>query len=179
MKKLVLAAAALFVFNTSQAQVEKNITGMQLGLLGLDVYNEARLSDQVALRSQLALNAGIWGGSVYDKTGFILLPELSLEPKYYYNIVKRGKKGKNTKNNGANYLSMQVNYSPNWFAISNYDDLNIKNVISFIPTFGIRRNFAQDFNYEFKFGVGYGFVLGEDGNNGVIPDLSFKVGYDF
>ncbi|MGP2570006.1 hypothetical protein ACT4R9_05400 [Ornithobacterium rhinotracheale] len=45
MKKVLLAVAALLAFNASQAQVEKSITGLQLGLFGVDLNNETRLSE--------------------------------------------------------------------------------------------------------------------------------------
>ncbi|MCK0206124.1 hypothetical protein [Ornithobacterium rhinotracheale] len=180
MKKVLLAVAALLAFNASQAQVEKSITGLQLGLFGVDLNNETRLSEQVALRSAVGLNVGVWGGNFYDKTGFILYPKLSLQPKYYYNILSRKEQGKNVKNNSANYLSLQVNYTPDWFSISNYDNLRLINKLDIVPTFGIRRNFAQDFNYEFRVGLGYGTTFGEKNNvSGTVLDLGFKVGYDF
>ena len=105
---------------------------------------------------------------------------MTLQPKFYYNIGRRAEKGKNTKNNGANYLGLQVRYIPNWFVISNTENVSLSNQINFIPTFGIRRNFSENFNYEFKAGLGYGTTFGEKFNNsGAVLDLSIKVGYDF
>lgn len=124
--------------------------------------------------------AGIWGGTFYDKAGFILIPSINFQPKFYYNINKRAEKGKNIKNNGANYFSIQTRYIPNWFAISNYKNVKVISSISFIPTYGLRRNFGKNFNYEFKVGLGYATTIGEEKNSsGTVLDLGFKVGYDF
>ena len=78
MKKTITTLLFLAIINCSFAQnsaIEKSITGIQIGFLGTNVYNETRLSNEIALRSQFGLNAGIFGGSIYDKTGFILYPE--------------------------------------------------------------------------------------------------------
>ncbi len=186
-KKYFITFLFLGLINLSFSQdssVEKSITGIQIGLFGTDVYNESRLSNNIALRSQFGLNAGIFGGSLYDKTGFILYPKLSIEPKWYYNFDKRVAKNKNTKNNGANFYSLNIQYSPNWFEISNYENLETYNTLSIIPTWGFRRNFAKKFNYEFRIGLGYG-VSYRDSNTyledekGAVLDLGFKIGFDF
>lgn len=184
MKRLLIITFVLLGLGTMQAQntsVEKNIFGVQVGFLGGNAYNEHRLSDVFALRSQLSLHGGIWAGTMYEKTGFLLIPAASLETKWYYNLNRRAKKGKNFKNNGANYLSFRAEYLPNWFVISNYANLsNDSNVILLMPTFGIRRNFGRNFNYEFNVGYGYSQTLGQKPN--ISQDafmLSFKIGYDF
>lgn len=188
MKKTILLSAILLTTAFSNAQtstshtatVEKSVTGAQIGLFGLDIYNEAKLTDKIALRSEASLFPAIWGGDMYAKTGFAFYPALTLQPKYYYNIAKRAENGKNTKNNSANYFGLQVRYIPNWFVISNDKNLSLTNQLNFIPTFGIRRNFAENFNYEFKTGFGYGTTIGYDKNvSGAVLDLSIKIGYDF
>lgn len=188
MKKTILFFGILMISNLSNAQtsknqnstVEKSVTGAQIGLFGLDLYNEAKLADKVALRTELSLFPAIWGGDMYAKTGFAFYPAITLQPKFYYNIAKRAEEGKNTKNNSANYFGLQVRYIPNWFVISNEKNLNLSNQLNFIPTFGIRRNFSENFNYEFKAGYGYGTTFGYDNNtSGGVLDLSIKIGYDF
>ncbi|MHA6697085.1 hypothetical protein [Chryseobacterium sp. A321] len=79
----------------SSSRVEKSITGVQAGFLGLNVYNESRLASEIALRSSANLNAGFWFGDIMG-SGFVLAPELSVEPKYYYNLDRRARKGKST-----------------------------------------------------------------------------------
>lgn len=163
----------------TKVSVTKSVTGIQVGFFGTEFYNESKLNTYFALRSEFALNFAFWAGYSYEKEGYALVPSLNIYPKYYYNIVKRGeKKSKNIANNGANYFSLQIKYFPNWFVISNYDNLGVSNQVSFIPTFGIRRNFARKFNYEFKIGYGLGYVF-ENKNWERVFDLGFKIGYDF
>ena len=181
-KKLLLFSISLItIYGKAQdSDVEKNITGVQIGLFGLDIYNETKIANNTTLRAEASLFPAIWGGDLYSKTGFAFYPALTLQPKYYYNIEKRAEKGKNTKNNAGNYFGLQVRYIPNWFVISNSQNVALSNQINFIPTFGFRRNFAENFNYEFKAGLGYGTTFGEKFNeSGAVLDLSIKVGYDF
>ena len=182
MKKIALLTILLLSIFSAKAQnqnLEKNVLGLQVGLFGLDIYNESRLSENIALRSEVSFFPEMWGGDLYEKTGFAVIPALTIQPKYYYNIQKRAEKGKNIKNNSANYFGLQLRYLPDLFVISN-SDYRVSNQIHVIPTFGIRRNFSKNFNYEFKTGVGYGSTFGYDKNDsGVVIDLSFKVGFDF
>lgn len=182
MRRLVYALA-LFVGLQIQSQekgsVEKSVTGIQVGFFGAEFYNEAKLADHFTLRSQLELYPSIWGGDMYSKTGFALTPAISLTPKFYYNLQKRTDAGKNTTNNSGNYLALKVEYIPDWFVISNTKDISVSETISVVPTWGLRRNFAKHFNYEFKAGLGIGKILKKGYSTQVIPDLSFKVGYDF
>ena len=100
MNKKLLLFSISFITIYGKAQdsgVEKNITGVQVGLFGLDLYNETKIANNTTLRAEASLFPAIWGGDLYSKTGFAFYPALTLQPKYYYNIEKRAEKGKNTK----------------------------------------------------------------------------------
>jgi hypothetical protein len=180
-KTIIILFCAINVLAFSQDSkngVEKSLTGIQVGFLGADIYNESKIADNFVLRSQFTLNPSIWGGNFYDKTGFALTPEISVSPKYYYNLSSRAEKGKNSSHNSGNYIALKVGYLPNWFVISN-SDISVNESLIIVPSYGLRRSFSKNFNYEFRVGLGIGKVL--KGNSGVqaYPDLSFKVGYDF
>ena len=183
MRKSLLLFAAIFVFTTLNAQrptIEKNLYGIQLGIIDLSAYNEYRLTSTLALKCELSFESGIWSGSWYTEAGFVIFPTISLEPKFYYNLDRRVDKGRNIKNNSANYLSLRIKYAPDLFAISNQDNVYILNQIQFIPTYGIRRNFAKQFNYEISFGYGYGTTIGYNYNTTTdILAIGLRVGYDF
>jgi len=187
MLKKVLPACFLLIGFFSYAQdpvLKKNVTGVQIGLFELDAYHEARIAPKVSLRTDLLLFPAIWGGELYDnQSGFALYPAFTLTPKYYYNLNRRIEKDKNTRNNAANYLGLQIRYMPGW-VLSNHENMDLPDQINLIPTYGLRRNFLNHFNYEFKAGLGYGFghseIFGVDMNvSGPVFDLTFKVGYDF
>ncbi len=188
MKKYIFIFALLFQFSFSQdkdtASVEKSIYGIQTGILGIWIHNESRLSNEIALRSEIGLNASIFGGSFYPKTGLLMTPVIRIEPRWYYNLEKRQSKSKNTTNNSGNFLALQTTFNPNWFVISNYDNIKIVNQISLIPTWGIKRNIGKNFNYETGIGIGFtnyfakseGYI--NDVNGGII-NLHLRIGYTF
>lgn len=182
MKKIFSFIIILFftlVFSQENTEPQKYFFGVQAGFLGLNAYNESPLTDRFVLRSEIDLTGGIWGGDLYSKTGFALIPTIVVAPKFYYNINKRNSEKKNTKNNSANYISANLRYVPNWFVISNVEGLEVNPSISLIPTWGLRRNFSNNFNYELQLGIGVGKVLKPNYDLQVIPNISFRIGYDF
>jgi len=68
---------------------------------------------------------------------------------------------------------------PDFVLISNADGIKVNPMISFVPTWGLRRNFAQNFNYELQLGLGVGKILKSGYDIQAVPNLSFKIGYDF
>ncbi|MFY7937041.1 MAG: hypothetical protein ACOVOQ_06685 [Flavobacterium sp.] len=185
MKKKILLSLIVSLMclagNSQTASVEKSTYGIQTGLLGIWVHNEMKLTNQIALRTELGMNAGIFGGDFYPKTGFLMTPVITAEPRWYYNLEKRQSKSKNIDGNSGNFVSLQTSYHPNWFVISNYDNLQTFNLITIIPTWGIKRNIGKHFTYEASIGVGYGYQFrGEyDDVNGVAIDLNLRIGYRF
>jgi len=167
---------------TQDVSVEKSNYGIQIGVLGVWGYNESKLSNQIVLRSELGLDSGFFGGSFYPKSGYIITPVIILEPKWYYNLEKRVSKSKNISGNSGNFISLKISYNPDWFVISNYDNLRVINQVSIIPTWGIRRNMGNHFNYEAGVGLGYIFTKSAgylNDKSDAVLNLHLRVGYRF
>ena len=114
----------------------------------------------------------------------VFTPVITAEPRWYYNLAKRNRKGKNTINNSANFLTLRISYHPDWFTISNYDNVRVAEQISFIPEWGIKRTIGSHFVYELGIGIGYRYYFlkqyGFLGNEGeVAANLHFRLGYGF
>lgn len=165
--------------------VEKSIFNIQTGVLGTWVNNETKLTSSLALRSEIGLDAGIFGGEMNGNTGVFFTPVINFEPRWYYNINKRENKGKNTTNNSANFFTTSISYHPDWFVISNKDNLYVTNQLSILPKWGIRRNIAKsNFNFEAGIGLGYRFYFYKQNsfskNDGETTlDLHLRIGYTF
>ncbi len=185
MKKNILVSLIVsltyFAGNSQTASVEKSTYGIQTGLLGIWVHNEMKITNQTALRTELGMNAGIFGGDFYPKTGFLMTPVIIAEPRWYYNLEKRQSKSKNISGNSGNFVSLKTSYHPNWFVISNYDNLKTFNLITIVPTWGIKRNIGKHFTYETAIGIGYGhqFREGYGDLEGVAVNLHLRAGYRF
>lgn len=164
MKKTILTLTLISLTITVKSQnasVEKSVFGIQTGLFGIWAHNETKLTNQIALRSEIGFDSGIWGGDFYDKTGFLMTPVITAEPRWYYNLNKRVSKSKRIDGNSGNFISLQSSYHPNWFVISNYDNVEIANQISIIPTWGLKRNIGKHFTYETGIGIGYRYIFAE------------------
>ncbi|PIB27559.1 hypothetical protein BFP77_11765 [Maribacter sp. 4U21] len=188
MKKLIVSFLIFGWAVTLKSQntgVEKSTIGIQTGILGIWVHSENRLSPQIALRSEIGLDAGIFGGSLYyDGTGYLLIPTISLEPRWYYNLDKRASRSKNTSANGGNFVSLKTSFLPDWFVISNYENIDVINQVTVIPTWGIRRNIGSHFNYETGFGIGYRYSFAKsagfaENESDLAANLHLRIGYRF
>ena len=183
---LTLIFCGLTLIAKSQnSSVEKSTYGIQTGFLGIWAHNESKLSNKIALRSEIGFDTGINGGGYYHNVGFILEPVITLEPRWYYNLNKRLEKDRRIDGNSGNFISLKTSFHPDWFLISNYDNnLRIVSNISIVPTWGIRRNVGNHFNYETGFGVGYLYYFaksaGYSQNSGDLAvNLLLRIGYRF
>lgn len=190
MKKIIAFVLLSFVgihLTTAQdtsASVEKSVFGAQTGVLGIWAYNELKLADQFALRTEIGLDADFWGGVFNNGNGFLLTPVLTLEPRFYYNIRKRSEKSKTIAGNSGNFISLKTSYHPNLFVISSRSGIEIIPDLSIIPTWGIRRSIGQHFNYEFGVGIGYEYIyyksIGLNKNDrDATANLHVRIGYQF
>ncbi|MET7038513.1 hypothetical protein [Elizabethkingia miricola] len=183
LKRIILSVMFSFLGFISfsqlrEAKAMKNLAGVQLGFTNSGIYDELRITNDFVLRGDFMFNSALWGGSFYPKTGFVLYPTIGIASKYYYNFNRRLDKGKNIHNNSANYMAVDFSYTPNWFIISKEKNIEVSNFITIIPSYGIRRNFAQNFNYEAKFGLGYGKNL-DTRESSTVLQLGISIGYDF
>lgn len=185
MNKTILLFTTLFIVTltsfsqklTQNPSVEKSIFGVQTGLFGFFTYNESKLSNNIALRTEIGMLMGLWGGTSYPKTGYVFTPTISVEPRYYYNFKRRLKKRKTIKYNEGNYWSLKLNYNPDLFVISNYDG-RVSNHITIVPSYGLRRTFGKHFEYEFTTGLGYIYDFDFKEGNGYL-NLGIRIGYHF
>ena len=172
------------ISNAQDTSVEKSTYGIQAGVLGIYAHREVKLSNEIALRAEVGMDAGLFGGSFYPKNGYLITPVITLEPRWYYNLEKRISKSKNISGNSGNFLTIQTSYHPNLFVISNYDNIEIADQISIIPTWGIKRNIGNHFTYETGIGIGYRYIfakrVGYTKNEGeTAANVHLRIGYRF
>ncbi|MFC4635328.1 hypothetical protein ACFO3O_15570 [Dokdonia ponticola] len=184
MKKYMLTPLLLVsIFTNAQdVSVEKSTYGIQTGLLGVWVHNESKLSNSIALRSELGFDAGFWLNDLYDVNGFIMAAVITAEPRWYYNLNKRKNKSRRTDGNSGNFLSLKTSYHPDWFVISNVNNVQIRSDFSIIPTWGIRRNVGKHFTYESGIGIGYQYFFSNQNtttNSQLTLNLHLRLGYRF
>lgn len=185
MKKnlLILIFCGLTFFANSQdISVEKSTFGIQTGFLGIWVHNESKLSNQIVLRSELGLDTGIFNGNANDNIGFFMVPTITLEPRWYYNLNKRQEKFRRIDGNSGNFISIKTTYHSDLFVISSYDNVIFITDISIVPTWGIRRHIGAHFTYETGFGIGYAHYFEKENvrsfsEDEVVINLHLRIGY--
>ncbi len=185
MKIIVTLTLLAFLLNVSgqEASVERSTYGIQTGFLGTWVHNELRITNSIALRSELGLDFNFWGGD-FVKDGYLLTPVLTLEPRFYYNLEKRESKSRKIINNTGSFLSLRTSYHPDWFNFSNYDNISVIPDLSIIPSWGIKTHIGKHFCFEgglgyrlrttFTKSMGYSRNINDDE-----LDIHFRIGYSF
>ncbi|WP_178983958.1 hypothetical protein [Winogradskyella helgolandensis] len=181
---LFLFSFSILAANAQDASVEQSTYGIQAGFLGVWGHYESKLSNSMALRSELGLDAGIYSNSFIGTREFFLVPALTLEPRWYYNLNKRVSKSRRIDGNSGNFVSIKTTYHPDIVIGSVADNLNFISDISIIPTWGIRRHVGQHFTYETGIGIGYIRYFKEknvylNDYDGLILNLHLRIGYRF
>jgi hypothetical protein len=166
------------------ASVEKSTFGIQTGFLGAWVHNESKLTNAIALRSELGLDAGLYSNNFIGTRGFILVPAITLEPRWYYNLNKRVSKSRRIDGNSGNFIAIKTTYHPDAIIGSYDNNLNFISDISIVPTWGIRRNVGKHFTYETGFGIGYIHYIEESNvilqdKNDIAVNLHLRIGFRF
>lgn len=187
MNKILFSLSFLllpFIATSQNSGVEPSIYGVQTGLLGGWVYNELRLSNEIALRTEIGLDARLSNSFFRNGEGFILFPVLNLEPRWYYNLNKRMNKSRKTANNTGNFLSLKGSFTPNLFAISDREIENVIPNLAVIPSWGIRRHIGNHFNYETGIGFVYNYIFAKsvgylENREEFGINLHLRLGYSF
>lgn len=185
MKKILISfifCAFTLLLKAQDASVEKSVFGIQTGPFGVWVHNESRLSNKIALRSELGLDANFWAG--YNSTDFLMGLVISLEPRWYYNLNKRKDKSKRIDGNSGNFISLNTSFHPDIDIASSNENINLVSDLTIVPTWGIRRNIGNHFNYEAGFGIGYIHYFADENvtiidEADVAVDLHLRIGYRF
>ena len=168
----------------SDASVEKSVFSVQTGLVGIWANNELRLSNQFALRTEIGLELLSFDYAYTDETKYGAAPSISVEPKWYYNLEKRVRKGRNIAGNSGNAFSVRINYlSPNAFLISEIENYKGVDQLNIIPKWSIRRIYGKHFIFETGFGLGPVIAIGKYAKyadtGDVYVDLHARIGYCF
>jgi len=198
----------VFFFSVTNAQVvDKSISGIQTGALGIWWHNESKLAHRWAFRTEIGYEAPAYGRVQYrsEVTGNynyfypVFQPVISIEPRYYYNSSKMIGNSNNTFHNSGNYVSFPIKYFPKILAYSPKGDTSNPLIfgpnepnggVFLIPTWGIRRNIS--YRWYFELGAGFGidlletFVTGtrtfkEIGRvgNDFIFNIHLRIGYKY
>jgi len=175
--KFISIALFYFVFAVQSfaqdAEGVGNVHSVQAAIipLGVGYGYEHALSKKFTLNTELMLSGGLSG--VF---GVVMSPTLRVEPRFYYNYLKRSGRGQKILNNSANFLSLSIENRFNAYII-NVDVKKGLNLISVIPKWGQRRAIGQHFFFEWALGVGASYNRLDKFK--VAPGIDVRFGYAF
>lgn len=183
-KKLLLLLIAIQVFSANAQEqttfeVEKSINQIQLGP-GLWFSNETIIGVNSTLRTEIGLDLSSFKKYGSDYRGYyvyLFTPGITLEPRNYYNIQKRGEKGKRTEGNSANYFSLKATFYPNMFTLPEHDEVFVPNQLKIMPMWGIRRDFNH-LNFEFGAGIGGTYIFQKSSWGRYTNDKGFNLAFN-
>ena len=138
LKTIILTTIILLstvLLSAQASSLETSTFGLQIGVFGAWAYYETKVSDPVALR----LEVGTQGWSVEycdqyrsNDIAVFVSPEITIEPRFYYNLGKRNERNKSLAKNSGNFLSLRASYRPDLLIASNNDTVGVNSNISFI-----------------------------------------------
>ena len=188
MKTVIFLIVALMSISVVTAQqqfsLERSISGVQLEVFGVRAYHEIRLSNRITLRAEAGLvTDDTWlprysavTAPSFEESVFVLVPVVSVQPRIYFDLFNRGARGRKVENNAVDFFAFCITFAPDWVLASSGEG-SYTGGISFVSTWGIRRNLGRNFEYEL--GVGSGYAFGFDGSNGVVFRPHLRIGYRF
>ena len=157
MKKLLLLSFCFLSFLSINAQDQASVED---GLLSINILTpgleyEYKLTNSTTLDLRAGTGFAYWKNTYFGED-FGIYPIFNVKYRYYYNLKKRLRKGKNIDNNSANYIALSgtlqsgkpiiggLEYSEDYFGTIG-------------PVWGLQRYYDSRFKLDLNLGAGYGF----------------------
>ena len=177
---LILWLLPFSAYSQEEASVEKSIFGVQVEFLGIWINNELKLSNTIALRSEVGFEMTNWtiGSYFYSRGNEPFIPlTLTVEPRFYFQTKQLHSLGLCIDNNVGGYLSLKIRYHAGWLMLSGKETSNLE----IIPIIASRSNIGKHFNYEMGGGIGYqyNFTSNKKEKHGWAINPVFRIGYTF
>ena len=181
MKRIILLTIIIGFITSSYGQTPKpetklkSLTKLDLGLQGIGLTFEPRLSNTVTTD----LSLGFGGGYNISEESInyqVFKPALyfSVTPKYFYNLKKRINNGKTIQYNSGNYIGVRLKYNMPLYKKSDI----IRNSILTNIHWGIQRVIGNHWTINSHIGVGYAQDIDYDFGT-IYPAIDFKFSYIF
>jgi hypothetical protein len=181
MKRTFFTISALLMGVIAFAQTKaENTQGITLEAIGAE-YNIERA---VAQHSTINFHGGIAGGIGFfhssnyftdeSEDEFIYYASVTVgaQYRYYYNMEKRAKNGKNTRRNSANFWAVNLGYISPSFTSHNAE---VGHTVYITPSWGLRRVYHNNTYIEFNPGIMC--TLNDDNELDTGLSIGFRFGF--
>lgn len=180
MKKIFLLLTLIITIVSFSQEKTTDVLSVKAGLLGAWIGYEKALSSDATLIGEIGYEGGFsysYSSTFGSELKYAFSTVFSLEGRFYHNFSKRIERGKNTMNNAANFLGLEISYAPDLGTIKGSENYEFQKAFSIIPKYGFRRNLSDKFNFEFSAGPGYQWT--ENGKDGIILGIEARFGFVF
>lgn len=160
---------------TSVAKPLQSLNKIKIALLGAFYEHEYLLSSTTTIYGGIGIGSGLsysynsWEG---NKWAFSMSPTAYVGLRNYYNLEKRAKKGRETRNNAANFFGLEVGGSTNAIIEKNTHE---KGGIGLNAFWGIQRSLGKNFNFDLQLGPS----VVTDFDKVTFHPVSGKIGFAF
>ncbi len=170
----------LYISVYSQANDGVEPTMLKINFIDPGIEYEIKVTKKSTL--MFGVGTGVSLGSFNGHTEFGVFPSIEGHARYYNNIDRRIKKGKNISNNSGNYMSLMTLYQFSKSLIGNL--LYTSDAFLIGPVYGMQRTYNSGFNWGFEAGGLYatreaGFFFNNEKSEyaDYIPWANFSVGW--
>jgi len=176
---LIFIATSFFTLNINAQVVDKSISGLQTGVLGLWWHNELRMDLNWAFRTEVGYEAPYF---INQEKYLMFSPVASIGTRWYYNSKKRISNSNNTFHNSGNFAAMAVRYYPKNLAYSLIENNRFDGGGYLVFSWGMRRNISYRWNTELLGGIGVDPISKNAesiGENNWILNFTIRIGYKY
>jgi len=146
------------------ASVSENLVKVETlfpNLLG--VSYEKKIKKDISIYSMVGILGHYGGGSIPQATYgvssyYVLIPQITVQPRFYHNLSKRAASDKNANFNSANYVGFSARVYDEGLFISNAENFP-KGPVTFdlMLSYGLQRNFFNRLNIDMAIQPGVEF----------------------
>lgn len=182
MKQLLITILFVLSLSVLCAQQVENKDKEVEDIWSISYYDLTGLSGSYEMKIAPEMTLNVEAGAVVlfdfgknQKDAYALAPFVKTNAMYYYNFKKRAKKGKNTKRNAANFLTIGAEMLPSVHYLSERKT-GIDKTTTLYGAWGLRRNLGRNFTFQTEVGLG-GLYKNNSWNTVFVLDVKFS--YNF
>ena len=172
---LLILQLKSFSQSVDSSKNTQDIFSFKVGLIGGWLSYEKSVADNMTINSEIGFAGGFFKHND-EPFKYIFTTEFSVEPRYYYNFQQRINKNKTIVKNSANYISLDLNYVPDFLTIKNSDNIGVDRSVNIVPQWGLKRQISDHVGFEFALGVGYSINF--ENKNNLTTGLDLKFGFN-
>ena len=136
----------------------------KISILPLGYAYERKLADEFTFEAGIdfSFDAYYADADNFDDYALVVNPTVHLEPRYYYNMQKRYRRGRNVNFNAASYIGIYSELRMNPLIEENNGYWPVYDRFRIGPSWGIQRNLGR--RGYLNFNLGYGLVVDQEGH---------------